>query len=49
MKRRQAAKSRGRRSPRQRMTANRTPPAISVRAAISVNGGIVSTPILMKV
>lgn len=48
-KRRQACASRGRRSPRQRSTASRTRPAIKVRAAISVSGGMVSTPILIKV
>lgn len=47
-KSRQVARSRGRLKPRQRIIATRTAPAISVRAAISVSGGIVSTPILMK-
>jgi hypothetical protein len=48
-KRRQLAASPGMESPRQRMMANRMPPAIRVRAAMKVTGGIVSTPILMKV
>src|SRR4051812_7097612 len=47
-KRRHVAWSRGRPSPRQRMRARRMPPAINVRAAISVTGGMVATPILMK-
>lgn len=46
--RRQLAASPGKASPRQRIKANRMPPAIRVRAAISVTGGIVATPILMK-
>lgn len=48
-KRRHVAASRGMASPRQRMMANRMPPAIKVRAAMKVTGGIVWTPILMKV
>jgi hypothetical protein len=48
-KRRQTAASRGRRRPRDRMTAWRMPPAISVRAAMKVTGGMVATPIRMKV
>lgn len=47
-KSRQVAPSRGRRRPRQRSTPSRIAPASSVRAAISVTGGIVSTPTLMK-
>jgi hypothetical protein len=47
--RRHVSRSRGRRTCRCRRTASRMPPAISVRAAIKVTGGTVSTPILMKV
>ncbi len=47
-KSRQLPRSRGRRRPRQPFTASRIAPASSVRAAISVTGGIVSTPTLMK-
>jgi hypothetical protein len=48
-KRRHVAWSRDRPSPRQQIRATRMPPAINVRAAISVTGGMVATPILMKV
>ncbi|MNW22452.1 hypothetical protein D3C71_2239250 [compost metagenome] len=48
-KRLQVAASRGSLMPRKRRTASRMVPAISVRAAMSVTGGMVSTPILMKV
>ena len=48
-KRRQVAASVGNAIPRQRMIATSSRPAISVRAAISVTGGIVATPTLMKV
>ncbi len=47
--RRHIAPSRGNVRPRHAISARRTVPAISVRAAISVTGGMVSTPILMKV
>ena len=47
--RRQVAASRGRLDPRERMTASKIAPAMRVRAAIRLSGGIVSTPILMKV
>lgn len=46
---RQVSRSRGRRIPRRCMIRARMLPAISVRAAIRVMGGMVSTPILMKV
>jgi hypothetical protein len=46
--RRQVAASRGRAMPRARATARSTVPAIVVRAAIRVSGGIVATPSLMK-
>jgi hypothetical protein len=49
MKRRHVAQSLGRCAPRDRMTARRIRPAIVVRAAIGVTGGMVSTPSLMKV
>lgn len=49
MKRRHMTTSRGMTRPRQRMRPSRMPPAISVRPAMKVTGGIVSTPILMKV
>ena len=49
MKRRHAAASRGIRTPRQRMIISSSTPAIAVRAAISVIGGMVATPSLMKV
>ena len=49
MKRRHTPMSRGIAIPRICMTTSNTPPAISVRAAISVTGGIVATPILMNV
>jgi hypothetical protein len=39
----------GKVNPRDLMRPNRITPATKVRAAISVTGGIVSTPILMKV
>lgn len=48
-KRRHIAGSRGSRTPRRRSSASSSRPAISVRAAISVTGGSVCTPILMKV
>jgi hypothetical protein len=35
--------------PRTRMTSSRSKPAIRVRAAMKVTGGIVSTPTRMKV
>src|SRR6185312_17354436 len=47
--RRQVAPSRGNVSPRQRSTVTRMAPAIRVRAAIKVTGGMVATPSLMKV
>lgn len=49
MKRRQLTASRGMARPRQRMRPSRMAPAIKVRPAMKVTGGIVSTPILMKV
>lgn len=48
-KRRHTAGSVGSFTPRMRSTASSSRPAMSVRAAISVTGGIVATPILMKV
>jgi DNA-binding transcriptional regulator YhcF (GntR family) len=48
-KRPQVFRSLGNLSPRNLMIATRIAPAISVLAAINVTGGIVSTPILMKV
>ena len=48
-KRRQVAASFGNRSPRPCMIASSSRPAIDVRAAIRVTGGIVATPSLMKV
>jgi hypothetical protein len=36
-------------NPRKRITMYRSPPAIRVREAISVTGGIVATPVLIKV
>ena len=47
--RRQVAASDGRRSPRDRMTTTRIKPAIRVRAAMKVIGGMVATPSLMNV
>ena len=47
-KRRQVAASIGSVTPRQRMMTSSSSPAIRVRAAIKVIGGIVATPILMK-
>ena len=48
-KRRQFAASAGNLIPRQRMIATSSSPAISVRPAISVTGGIVATAIFRKV
>ena len=48
-KRRQVAASVGRLMPRQRMMTRSSSPAIRVRAAIRVTGGIVATPSRMKV
>jgi hypothetical protein len=47
--RRQVAPSLGIAMPRSRMMTMSSIPAIAVRAAISVIGGIVATPSLMKV
>jgi hypothetical protein len=47
--RRQVAPSRGIATPRARMTARSSRPAMAVRAAIRVTGGIVATPSLMTV
>ena len=47
-KRRQVAASRGIRMPAQHMIASNSAPAIAVRAAIKVIGGMVATPTLMK-
>ncbi len=47
-KRFQLCRSAGRRSPRQCSAASSTAPAMAVRAAMKVIGGIVSTPSLMK-
>ena len=49
MKRRQVAPSIGIVTPRIRMMTSSKSPAIAVRAAISVIGGMVATPSLMKV
>ena len=49
MKRRQVAASAGSRKPRQCMINSKIRPAIAVRPAIKVTGGIVATPSLMKV
>jgi hypothetical protein len=49
MKRRQVARLDGIVRPRQRMMESNKSPAIEVRAAISVIGGMVATPTLMKV
>jgi hypothetical protein len=49
VKRFQVAASRGISIPRSRMTISSRTPAIAVRAAISVIGGMVATPSLMKV
>ena len=48
-KRRQVVASTGILTPRQRMMASNSDPAISVRHAIRVIGGMVATPIRMKV
>ena len=48
-KRRQVVASTGILTPRQRMIASSSTPAISVRHAIRVIGGMVATPIWMKV
>jgi hypothetical protein len=42
-------RSLGKAMPRRRMTSSRSKPAIRVRAAMKVTGGIVSTPTRMKV
>lgn len=47
-KRFQVAASTGILTPRQRMIRSNSTPAISVRSAISVTGGMVATPSLMK-
>jgi len=49
MKRRQFAASRGSWTPRIQITPSNSEPAKSVRAAMSVTGGIVATPISMRV
>jgi hypothetical protein len=49
MKRRHVSASRGRLSPRARITTSNSNPAIRVRAAIRVVGGMVATPSLMNV
>ncbi len=48
-KRAQVARSCGSRMPRSRRMTARRAPAIRVRAAMKVSGGMVSTPTLMKV
>ena len=47
-KRRQVAASLGSVTPRHRMMTSSSSPAIRVRAAIRVTGGMVATPTLMK-
>ena len=47
--RRHITTSFGNRKPRQCRTPSRISPAISVRTAMNVTGGMVSTPILMNV